>query len=290
MPVTIKVNGVANSLAHKGCNGVSVATLPDVCKTPSPSGPVPMPYPNISQSVTLRNGAKTVKVDCGMMPAVKGSEYSMSNGDNPGVAGGVKSSTFMKESTWIIYSFDVKMDGKNACRLTDKKFQNHQNTVDATGEMHAPRDVPMLDCGEVGSYAELKKKKAAPKYERDHVPSKAALRDAAYNRAKPPLNGDQKKCVAKKVEKLGITVAIPKAAHRNFSPTCGSKNTVAQIIQDAATPESMKQAVDRDVEAMQKHLDGPPKDDCADAYREAAEKVKEHDNEAMMKKAIKECR
>ena len=38
MPVTIKVNGVANSLVHKGSNGVSVATLPDVCKTPPRAG------------------------------------------------------------------------------------------------------------------------------------------------------------------------------------------------------------------------------------------------------------
>ena len=144
MPVTIKVNGTSNSLAHKGCNGVSVATMPDVCKTPSPGGPVPMPYPNISQSITLNKGTKTVKVDCGMMAAIKGSEYSISNGDNPGVAGGVKSNTFMKESTWIIYSFDVKMDGKNACRLTDKKFQNHQNTVDASGEMHMALAVKAL--------------------------------------------------------------------------------------------------------------------------------------------------
>lgn len=67
------------------------------------------------------------------MIAIKGSEFSLSNGDEPGVAGGVKSSTFMKESTWILYSFDVKMDGQNACRLTDKKFQNHQNTADLGG-------------------------------------------------------------------------------------------------------------------------------------------------------------
>ena len=130
MPVTIKVNGVANSLVHKGSNGVSVATIPDVCKTPTPGGPVPMPYPNISQSATLAKGTTTVKADGGMMIAIKGSEFSLSNGDNPGVAGGVKSSTFMKESTWILYSFDVKMDGGNACRLSDKKFQNHENSGD----------------------------------------------------------------------------------------------------------------------------------------------------------------
>ena len=132
MPVTVKVNGTSNSLVHKGSNGISTATIPDVCKVPTPGGPVPTPFPNISQSITLNKGTKTVKADR-MMAAIKGSEFSLSNGDNPGVLGGVKSNTFMKESTWILYSFDVKMDGKNACRLTDKKFQNHQNTVDLTG-------------------------------------------------------------------------------------------------------------------------------------------------------------
>ena len=134
MPVTVKVNGTANSLVHKGSNHISAATIPDVCKTPSPGGPVPIPYPNISQSTTLAKGTTTVKAD-GMMAAIKGSEFSLSNGDEPGVAGGVKSSTFIKESTWILYSFDVKMDGANACRLSDKKFQNHENTVDLAGAL-----------------------------------------------------------------------------------------------------------------------------------------------------------
>lgn len=161
MPVTVKVNGVANSLVHKGSNGVSVATVPDVCKTPSPGGPVPIPYPNISQSVTLAKGTTTVKADGGMMIATKGSEFSLSNGDNPGVTGGVKSSTFMKESTWILYSFDVKMDGKNACRLTDKKFQNHENTVDATGTLQAPNPmgVIVLECEEGWSDCQKKQMK-----------------------------------------------------------------------------------------------------------------------------------
>ncbi|MEZ5622660.1 MAG: DUF4150 domain-containing protein [Burkholderiaceae bacterium] len=157
MPVSVKVNGVANSLVHKGSNGVSIATMPDVCKTPSPGGPVPIPYPNISQSMTLAKGTTTVKADRGMMIANKGSEFSMSNGDNAGVAGGVKSSTFMKESTWILYSFDVKLDGKNACRLSDKKFQNHENTVDLAGTGGPPRAVPPIasdDCG--GAYSTVR--------------------------------------------------------------------------------------------------------------------------------------
>lgn len=148
MPVTVKVNGVANTLVHKGSNAISMATIPDVCKTPSPAGPVPIPYPNISQSATLDKGTTTVKADGGMMIATKGSEFSLSNGDNAGVAGGVKSSTFMKESTWILYSFDVKMDGANACRLTDKKFQNHENAADLTGVVVTPVSigVMVLEC------------------------------------------------------------------------------------------------------------------------------------------------
>src|SRR4051812_14093261 len=111
MPVTIKVNGSTNSLVHKGSNGISTATIPDVCKTPSPGGPVPLPYPNISQSAMLDKGTTPVKADGGMMIAIKGSEFSMPNGDEPGTMGGVKPSILIKESTWILYSFDVKMEG-----------------------------------------------------------------------------------------------------------------------------------------------------------------------------------
>jgi hypothetical protein len=144
MTVTIKVNGTSNSLVHKGSMGISTATVPDVCKTPSPGGPIPIPYPNISQSSSLDKGTTTVKADGGMMIAIKGSEFSLSNGDEAGTVGGVKSSTFMKESTWILYSFDVKMEGKNACRLSDKKFQNHENTADMSGVVQDPKTVEEL--------------------------------------------------------------------------------------------------------------------------------------------------
>jgi Domain of unknown function (DUF4150) len=135
MPVTVKVNGKMNSLVHKGSTHLSTATIPDVCKTPSPAGPVPLPYPNISQSSTLDKGTTSVKADGGQMIAIKGSEFSMSNGDEPGSIGGVKSSTFIKESTWILFSFDVKIEGEGACRLSDKKFQNHENTADLGGAL-----------------------------------------------------------------------------------------------------------------------------------------------------------
>jgi len=146
MPVTVKVNGEDNTLVHKGSMGMAKCTAPDVCKTPSPGGPVPVPYPVIiSMSSDLADGTTTVKVDGGNSCAIKGSNFSRCNGDEPGTAGGVKSSTNMKEATWILYSFDVKMDGANACRKTDKMMMNHENTICAAGETQFQLKVQMME-------------------------------------------------------------------------------------------------------------------------------------------------
>ena len=130
MPSHILVNGLG--LTYKSTIGLSTATVPDVCKTPSPGGPVPIPYPNFATQSTLKDGTTTVTAK-GQMIAVKGSQYGSSNGDEAGTAGGVKSGVNMKATDWITYSFDVKMDGKNACRHTDKKFHNNKNTVNLAG-------------------------------------------------------------------------------------------------------------------------------------------------------------
>ncbi len=146
MSVTIKVNGSSNSLVHKGSNGIANSTMPDVCKTPSPGGPVPIPYPLIiSMSSDLANGSTTVKADGGNMIAIKGCELSRCTGDEAGTAGGVVSSTFGKEAKFLLYSFDVKIDGANACRLADKMTMNHQNTVCLAGIQQVPVLVAQKD-------------------------------------------------------------------------------------------------------------------------------------------------
>lgn len=147
MAVTININGRSSgmTLCHKGSNGISTATIPDVCKTPSPGGPVPIPYPNIAISSDLTKGTTTVEADGGNMCANYGSEFSKSTGDEAGTVGGVVSSTFIKEATWITYSLDVKLEGKGACRLSDKMFHNHQNTVNAAGVLQPPQFTPPSD-------------------------------------------------------------------------------------------------------------------------------------------------
>ncbi len=121
MPATINVN--MRTVVHKSSDGVSIA-FPDVCKTPSPSGPVPIPYPNIAQSKDTAKGSKTVKMD-GNPIMLDGSNFSTSTGDEAGTAGGgVVSSKTKGKAEFINFSFDVKVDGKNVCRLGDMMVQN----------------------------------------------------------------------------------------------------------------------------------------------------------------------
>ena len=117
----------ANSrgIVHKGSGGVSVV-FPDVCKTPP--GPVPIPYPNIGQSADTVKGPKSVKTD-GQMPMVKGAQYARSSGDEAGVAKGIISNSQMDVCEFMMYSFDVKFEGKNVCRLGDPLFHNKKNIM-----------------------------------------------------------------------------------------------------------------------------------------------------------------
>jgi hypothetical protein len=116
-------------IVHKGSNGVSIV-FPDVCKTPAPPSPspVPIPYPNIGMSSDTTQGPNTVTAD-GQMPMVKGAQYSRSSGDEAGVAGGVLSSINMSVCEFLIYSFDVKFEGNNVCRMGDQLFHNKKNIL-----------------------------------------------------------------------------------------------------------------------------------------------------------------
>ena len=64
--------------------GVSKA-FPDKCKTPSPAGPVPIPYPNIGTSSDTAKGSKTVKIE-GKEVKVKDSAFKASTGDEAGTS------------------------------------------------------------------------------------------------------------------------------------------------------------------------------------------------------------
>ncbi len=139
MSVTINVNGL--TLCHKGSGGISHNTLPDVCKTPGQG--IPVPYQNEAYSSDLVGGTTTVFADGGNSIAKFGSEFCKSIYDEAGSMGGVVSGTNKAEADWISHSFDVFFERQAACRLTDKLFMNHRNTVNMAGLKQ--RDLPKPD-------------------------------------------------------------------------------------------------------------------------------------------------
>lgn len=114
-------------IAHKGSGGKSLV-FPDVCKTPVGPAVVPIPYPNLGQASDTSKGPKSVKTD-GKMPMVKSAKYSKSSGDEPGVAKGIISSTQKDVCEFMMYSFDVKFEGRNVCRLGDPLWHNKKNIL-----------------------------------------------------------------------------------------------------------------------------------------------------------------
>jgi hypothetical protein len=74
------------------------------------------------------SGPSSVKND-GKMPMTKDAEYNTSTGDEAGTATGVISSKFKGKCEFMLYSFDVKYEGKNVCRLADPLFHNKKNIM-----------------------------------------------------------------------------------------------------------------------------------------------------------------
>ncbi len=114
-------------VSHKR-SGAKSLVFPDVCKTPTPGGPVPIPYPNLAQSMHISKGSKSVKVQ-GCMSTIKGCRYYMSTGDEPGTIGGIISNTIKNRAEFVLYSFNVKYEGKNVCRMGDLMTHNKKNAI-----------------------------------------------------------------------------------------------------------------------------------------------------------------
>ena len=129
---TVGINGL--TLCHKHSDGWVRSTLPDVCKAPT----VPVPFVNVAFAKDLAKGTKTVFSHGGAMNGIKGSEFSKSIGDEPGVGLGVKSGTQLHRATWLSWSPDVFMEGKPVTRLTDRMLMNNGNTISAGGYFTGP--------------------------------------------------------------------------------------------------------------------------------------------------------
>ena len=135
---TVFVNRQGMSSTNSGAFTISFS---DVCLTPIGSALVPVPYVNIARSATLANGTKTVSIDGGM-GAIDGCCYSKSTGGEAGSGKGLMSRTVGGKAEFINCSFDVKVEGRGACRNSDPMTQNNKN---ALGINHDSSDNPPVD-------------------------------------------------------------------------------------------------------------------------------------------------
>jgi hypothetical protein len=133
MPVTVAANGL--SVVHRGSEGISRATLPDACTTLD-AGVVP--FSNTVHSRDLRSGSVTVRLDGGHPAALSTSALSPSEGCSPTAIAGVASGVSRGAATFVSHSFDVRIEGRPVCRLTDKLVHNEGNTVNCSGYLQEP--------------------------------------------------------------------------------------------------------------------------------------------------------
>lgn len=144
-----KVYANDRSILHAG-DGLSQASAPpDVCKTPSPSGPTPMPYPNVARDQDLAKGTKRVVI-AGKSVAIAGSNLRTSTGDEAGTAGGGMFSSKTKgKVTWLGGSPNVLFEGKKVIRFGDTALHNG-NASNAGGQPNVGKLSPGSDaCGHV---------------------------------------------------------------------------------------------------------------------------------------------
>ncbi|HEY0136373.1 MAG TPA: DUF4150 domain-containing protein [Nannocystis sp.] len=119
------------SILHSGDGLKHVAAPPDVCKTPSPGGPVPIPYVNLASDSDLSRGTKGVKIE-GSSVALADSHLRTSTGDEPGTAGGgIISAKTKGKMGWGTSSADVRFEGKGVARFMDITRHNGNSYNDA---------------------------------------------------------------------------------------------------------------------------------------------------------------
>ena len=106
--------------------GQDVGTVPDVCLTPSPAGPIPIPYPNIAMGPTAIPSQVTVLVLAAPVHNLS-TTIPMTNGDNAGVNMGVASGTVMGPSRHTTGAMTVIVGGAPVSRLTSMSLQNSTN-------------------------------------------------------------------------------------------------------------------------------------------------------------------
>ncbi len=144
----MKTYANGRSVLHQGDGHTQTAAAPDVCQTPSPGGPVPVPYVNVAEDSDLAEGSLSVEIE-GYPVALKDSYLSTSTGDEAGTAGGgLMSSKIQGRVVFLTASLDVMVEGQGVVRFLDT-FLANANTGNTLGLVYGdPMLVPRMGAKE----------------------------------------------------------------------------------------------------------------------------------------------
>jgi hypothetical protein len=163
-----------------------------------------------------------------------------------------------------------KKAAEEAAAEASKKAAKDESKTAGKAEAKAKGDTKVkpkkkLKCGEFGKYGNLKKKTGDGKFDRDHIPSKSALKEKALelNKGKELSTAQQKA-----IDAWGNAIAIPRQAHIDISPTYGGRSNPVADAKDLAG------SARRDVEEMLGKIHEYDADGgCKKAYQKAAKRV-----------------
>jgi len=129
--------------ANTQMGGMNFA-MPDCCLTPTPVGPIPIPYPNIAIGLTAIPPTASLKVLTVAMPTHNlMTTTPLSNGDNAGVNMGVLSGMVMGPTRHLMGSFTTLIGGMPATKMTSMSGQNGMS-LNIPGMTLVPAQVKVL--------------------------------------------------------------------------------------------------------------------------------------------------
>lgn len=149
---------------------------------------------------------------------------------------------------------------------------------------HVRKQKPHKDCGKVSKYKNAPKKLG--ELNADHIPSGAALKEAATRKLKEmgvwdELSAKAKESVLNSVYSNAPTITVPQDVHKE-GRTYGSKNK--PLFKDDS--KDLKGAFEKDAAAIQKSMD--MKDHgCSEAYAKGVEELRKFDYQKYVEEAVK---
>jgi RHS repeat-associated protein len=184
----------------------------------------------------------------------------------------------------------VDILGLESCDTARNNGNNSPDSESRTTQTRPPRRRRLHELkGWVAKYGKQQKvtqpKNTSRPVDRDHQPSKAAIKKAAASEINQMVKdrkitkptAAQMEEINKRIDKEGLSAVVDRDVHK-AGPTHGHKNTDDRIAEDA---EDLGAATHRDADAMVDNASELDPDNLP-AYKDAAKKIKEQTHEEIM--------